>query len=77
MAEKEKEKEAEEKKVEEFDLEEWLADGIKGLRHTLKSKARRRQVFPAQFKEHTRAARKEKAEEEPEAPKKATKIDVK
>jgi hypothetical protein len=87
----EKEKEAEEKKVEEFDLEEWLADGIKGLRHTLKGKARRRQVLPEQFKEHTRAARKEmllavrslldtaieEEEEEPEPTKKPTKIDVK
>jgi hypothetical protein len=86
----EKEKEAEEKKVEEFDMEEWLADGIKGLRHTLKSKARRRHVLPEQFKEHTRAARKEmllavrslldaaiEEEEEAEAPKKAAKIEVK
>lgn len=88
----EKEKEAEEKKVEEFDLEEWLADGIKGLRHTLKGKARRPQILPEQFKEHTRAARKEmllavrslldtaieELEEKPEeAPKKATKIEVK
>jgi hypothetical protein len=88
----EKEKEAEEKKVEEFDLEDWLADGIKGLRHTLKGKAKRRQVLPEQFKEHTRAARKEmllavrslldaaieeEAEEEPEATKKPTKIEVK
>ncbi len=75
--------------VEEFDLEEWLADGIKGLRRTLKDK--RPRIFPEQFREHTRAARKEmllavrslldaaieEMEEEPERPKKATKIEVK
>jgi hypothetical protein len=78
-----------EAKVEEFDLEEWLADGIKGLRHTLKGK--RPQILPEGFKEHTRAARKEmllavrslldtaieELEKEPEEPQKATKIEVK
>ena len=74
---------------EEFDLEKWLADGIKGLRRTLKEK--RLRIFPEQFKEHTRAARKEmllavrslidaaieEIEAKPEPPKKATKIEVK
>lgn len=80
MAEKKTKPEAE-----EFDLEEWLDDGIQGLRRTLKRN--RPQILPEQFKEHTRAARKEmilavrslldaaieELEEEPEGPKKATK----
>jgi len=41
----------------EFDLEDWLDEGIKGLRHTLKGK--RPKILPERFKEHTRAARKE------------------
>jgi hypothetical protein len=75
--------------VEEFDLEEWLDEGIRGLRRTLKGK--RPQILPEQFKEHTRTARKEMLlavrslldaaiEElagEAEPPKKATKIDLK
>jgi hypothetical protein len=46
-----------EAKVEEFDMEAWLRDGIEGLRHTLKTK--RPQIIPEGFKEHTRSARKE------------------
>ena len=74
--------------VEEFDLEEWLDKGMRGLRRSLKSK--RPQILPDQFKQHTRAARKEmllavrslldtaiqELEKEPKAPKKA-KIEVK
>lgn len=74
-------------KAEEFDMEEWLDEGIQGLRRTLKGK--RPQILPEQFKKHTRAARKEMLlavrslldaaieELEGEAPKKATKIEVK
>jgi hypothetical protein len=74
--------------AEEFNLEDWLEEGIQGLRRTLKGK--RPQIFPDQFKQHTRAARKEmlmavrslldqaveEIEEEGDAPKKAKKIDV-
>lgn len=75
--------------AEEFDLEDWLEEGIQGLRRTLKGK--RPQFFPEQFKHHTRAARKEmllavrslldqaveEIEEEGDSPKKSQKIDVK
>ena len=74
--------------TEEFDLEEWLDKGMRGLRRSLKGK--RPQLFPEQFKQHTRAARKEmllavrslldraieELEKQPETPKKA-KIEVK
>jgi hypothetical protein len=40
----------------EFDLEDWLNQGIKGLRRTLKCKP---PMLPGEFKAHTRAARKE------------------
>ena len=43
--------------AEEFDLEDWLEEGIKGLRSSLKSK--RPKILPEKFKNHTRAARKE------------------
>jgi hypothetical protein len=43
--------------AEEFNLEDWLEEGIQGLRRSLKGK--RPQLFPDQFKQHTRAARKE------------------
>jgi len=47
-----------ETKVEEFDMEGWLREGMQGLRRTLKHK-RPPKILPGQFKEHTRAARKE------------------
>jgi hypothetical protein len=53
MAEKVIETEEEEK---EFELEDWLNQGIKGLRRTLKCKP---PMLPQEFKAHTRAARKE------------------
>lgn len=40
----------------EFDLEEWLQEGIRGLRSALRC---RTPVLPEEFKMHTRAARKE------------------
>jgi hypothetical protein len=40
----------------EFDLETWLREGNRGLRHILKCKP---PVMPEEFKSHTRAARKE------------------
>ena len=69
---------------EEFLLEDWLADGVKGLRSYLKGE----KVLPKEFAEHMRAAHKEmllamrslldaaiqRAEEKPE--RKATKIKV-
>ncbi len=84
MAEKKAEAEAT-----EFDLEEWLDEGLQGLRRSLKGK--RPQIIPEQFKKHSRAARKEmlmavrslldaaieELEGNPETPEKATKIEVK
>jgi hypothetical protein len=40
----------------EFDLETWLREGNRGLRHILKCKP---PMVPEEFKSHTRAARKE------------------
>ncbi|MGQ9794066.1 MAG: hypothetical protein ACUVSF_10340 [Anaerolineae bacterium] len=40
----------------EFDLEEWLREGIQGLRRSLRC---RPPALPEKFKMHTRAARKE------------------
>jgi hypothetical protein len=40
----------------EFQLETWLREGSRGLRHILK---RRPPLVPEEFKSHTRAARKE------------------
>ncbi|GEM_PF-2198746 len=40
----------------EFNLEEWLREGIQGLRSSLKC---RPPALPEEFKMHTRAARKE------------------
>jgi hypothetical protein len=73
---------------EEFDLEDWLEKGVRGLRDRLKSK--RPQIFPEEFKKHTRAARKEmllavrslldqaieEVEKEPEPAKKGTKTKI-
>jgi hypothetical protein len=75
--------------VEEFDLEDWLDEGMQGLRRTLKGK--RPQILPEQFKKHTRAARKEmllavrslldtaieELEGESQAPEKAANTEVK
>ena len=44
-------------KAEAFDLEGWLEEGRKGLRDRLKGE--RPQLLPDEFKQHTRAARKE------------------
>lgn len=41
----------------EFDLEQWLREGIQGLRRSLK--CRPPTLLPEEFKTHTRAARKE------------------
>ena len=49
---------AAEPEEQEFDLETWLNEGFKGLRRTLQGK-RRPPMLPEQFREHTRAARKE------------------
>jgi hypothetical protein len=73
---------------EEFDLDAWLNEGRQGLRRILRPK--RRQILPAEFKAHTRAARKEmllavrslldtaieKLEGEPEPARQATKIEI-
>jgi hypothetical protein len=40
----------------EFELEDWLNQGINGLRRMLKCKP---PILPEEFKAHTRAARKE------------------
>ncbi len=40
----------------EFDLEEWLREGFRGLRSSLRC---RPPALPEKFKMHTRAARKE------------------
>ena len=70
-----------------FVLEDWLADGIKGVRESLKRKKRRE---PSAFRLHLRSAAKEallaarsvfdeaieSLEAEPETQKKATKIKV-
>lgn len=40
----------------EFDLEEWLREGIQGLRRSLRCRV---PALPEGFKMHTRAARKE------------------
>lgn len=69
---------------EEFVFEEWLAEGIRGLRSCLKGE----RALPDEFTEHARAAQKEtllairslvdaaieRAEEKPK--RKATKIEV-
>jgi hypothetical protein len=68
--------------VEEFDFEEWLDKGMRGLRRKMRHK-----IVPEGFKTHMRAARKEmllawrsllddaiaRLEEEPQRTKKATK----
>jgi hypothetical protein len=68
----------------EFVFEDWLAEGVKGLRSCLKGE----KVLPKEFAEHTRAAHKEmllamrslldaaiqRAEEKPK--RRATKIKV-
>ena len=72
----------------EFDLEDWLEEGIEGLRRRMKRK--RLQIFPEEFKKHTRAARKEmllavrslldqaieEVEKEPEPARKGTKTKI-
>jgi len=72
----------------EFVFEDWLAEGIKGMR--AKSRARRRKLIPEAFCSHMRTSRKElllalrslvdeaveRMEAKPEPPKKATKIKV-
>lgn len=40
----------------EFDFEEWLAEGIKGFRAKCKEL---RPFFPEEFRQHTKAARRE------------------
>ncbi len=69
----------------EFDFEDWLAEGVKGLRATCKEL---RPFLPEEFRQHTKAARREMllamrslldaviecTEEKPK--KKATKIEV-
>jgi hypothetical protein len=69
----------------EFDLEDWLAEGVKGFRATCKEL---RPFLPEEFRQHTKAARREMlmamrslldaaiacTEEKPK--KKATKIEV-
>ena len=42
--------------AQEFDLENWLKEGISGLRRSLRC---RPPMVPQEFKMHTRAARKE------------------
>lgn len=72
----------------EFVFEDWLAEGIRGMR--AKGSEKRDEIVPKEFRVHMRAAKKEfltalrslvdaalkKVEAEPEAPKKATKIKV-
>ncbi len=70
----------------EFVFEDWLAEGIKGLR--AKSRAKKHKLIPEEFCTHLRASRKEfllalrslvdeaVQRAEPEPPKKATKIKV-
>lgn len=48
--------EATQREEKEFDLEEWLREGIRGLRRSLKC---RPPALPEEFKMHTRAARRE------------------
>ena len=47
--------------VEEFVFEDWLRDGIKGMRDTFESRmtAKRRVFDTSEFREHMRNARKE------------------
>jgi DNA topoisomerase VI subunit B len=40
----------------EFDFEDWLAEGVKGLRTTCKEL---RPFLPKEFRQHTKAARRE------------------
>ena len=70
-----------------FALEDWLADGVKGVRESLKRKKRRE---PSAFRGHLRSAAKEMLlavrsvldeaieylEAEPQPKKKATKIKI-
>ena len=70
----------------EFVLEDWLAEGIKGMK--AKSRQKRKKLIPEEFRSHLRASKKEfllalrslvdaaVEETEPEPPKKATKIKV-
>lgn len=72
----------------EFVFEDWLAEGLKGIR--AKSRAKRKKIIPETFCVHMRASRKEfllalrslvdeavkHMDAEPEPPKKATKIKV-
>ena len=50
--------EEERTKEKPFDLEDWLREGMRGLRHSLRIK-RPGPLMPEQFKSHTRAARRE------------------
>ena len=70
----------------EFVFEDWLVEGIKGLK--TKGREKRHKIVPEEFCMHLRTARKEfllalrslideaVKENEPEPPKKATKIKV-
>ncbi len=50
----------EEKPKAEFDLADWLAEGVRGLRQEIKAmKVRRRALLPEAFWEHARASQRE------------------